>query len=317
MRARKEKSLDKLEYTANKEKRDRLRRIGGSIVVGLVVWGALLLAANSIINESKHIEVCVAKSDIPDGTKITIENAAQFITTASISENQLPNGYIDNIDKLNGVFVGRDYLAREIITSNTLSSEESMTKHISNPIEVSVAVSSIDAAVGGILREGDYINIYSVNSSGINSEVNLITKNAYVTKALDSNGMEVKRGDTQLKATVINLIIPMEIEERFNKELLAGTVRMSLIYNPDIKNMETGIDDNYTENEYKEEIGTEQIDNTEVINNEIIDTEVDIDRENNEDTVVNNTETPSETMDSLEETQDEVEDKIETVINEP
>lgn len=312
MRARKEKSLDKLEYTVNKEKRDRLKRIGGSIIVGLVVWGALLLAANSIINESKHVEVCIAKTDIPNGTKITIQNAPEFIETVSIAENQLPNGYIDSIDKLDNVFVGRDYLAREIITSSTLSSEESMTKHIVNPIEVSVAVSSIDAAVGGILREGDYINIYSVNSSAVNSEVNLITKNAYITKALDSNGMEVKRGDTQLKATVINLIIPMDIEERFNKELLAGTVRMSLIYNPDIENMETGIDNTDIKETNTEELSTEEINST-----EITDTKVDITRENNEDTVIDSTEIPSEITENTEDTPSELNSNIETVINEP
>ena len=312
MRARKEKSLDKLEYTVNKEKRDRLKRIGGSIIVGLVVWGALLLAANSIINESKHVEVCIAKTDIPNGTKITMQNAVEFIETVSIAENQLPNGYIDSIDKLDNVFVGRDYLAREIITSSTLSSEESMTKHIVNPIEVSVAVSSIDAAVGGILREGDYINIYSVNSSAVNSEVNLITKNAYITKALDSNGMEVKRGDTQLKATVINLIIPMDIEERFNKELLAGTVRMSLIYNPDIENMGIGIDNTDIEETNTEELSTEEINST-----EITDTKVDITRENNEDTVIDSTEIPSEITENTENTPSELNSNIETVINEP
>ena len=312
MKARKEKSLDKLEYTVTKEKRDRLKRIGGSIIVGLVVWGALLLAANSIINESKHIEVCIAKTDIPDGTKITMQNASEFIEIASIAENQIPNGYIDSIDALDNVFIGRDYLAREIITSNTLSSEESMTRHIINPIEVSVAVSSIDAAVGGILREGDYINIYSVNSSGISSEVNIITKNAYVTKALDSNGMEVKRGDTQLKATVINLIIPMDIEERFNKELLAGTVRMSLIYNPDIENMETGIENTDTEELNIEELNTEELDSTEITDNE-----VDIIRENNEDTVVDNTEIPSEITENTEEISNELNSNIETVISEP
>lgn len=244
MKAKKEKGVEKVVSEADKKKRSKINRIIASIMVGLVVWGALVFAANSIINESKHVEVCRAKINIPDGTKISQDNINDYIEKVSISESLLPEGYVSDPSNIVDSFVSRDYMTREVITLNDVNTEESMTEHIENPIEISVAVTSIDAAVGGILREGDYINIYSVATTLNESEVNEIAKNAYVTKALDSNGTELLRSDTQSNATVINLIIPMEAELRFNKELLAGTVRMSLIYNPDVENIDSGLDDN-------------------------------------------------------------------------
>ena len=84
-----------------------------------------------------------------------------------------------------------------------------------------------------------------------------MVSNAYITKALDANGVELSRTDKESTATVINLIIPMDIEERFNKELVAGTIRMSLVYNPDIENVDNALH----EDEDTEETDSEDGDN--------------------------------------------------------
>lgn len=259
MKARKSKSIENIESEIRKNKRDKVQRIIGAAVVGLVAWVAMLYAANSILNESKHIEVCVAKADIPDGTKITENNIDNYIDRASVSETVLPVGYITDKSQLMNCFIQRDYLQREVITLSSVSSEDSMTRHIDNPIEISVAVASIDAAVGGILREGDYINIYSVDSTSSNQTAYNIISNAYVTKALDSNGMEIDRADNLSNATVINIIIPMDIEQRFNQELLSGTIRMSLVYNPDLENISNSIDENRDDSVSKDYITDTEI----------------------------------------------------------
>lgn len=259
MKAKKEKSLEQVESTVNKEKRAKTKRIAGSVIVSIIVWLVFLYIANSILNESKHVQVYRARVDIEDGTKLTTANLSDMVEQYSISEDLLPDGYITDEAELVDVFTNRSYKAREVITRDGVSTEESMTKHIENPIEISVAVSSIDAAVGGILREGDYINIYSINGKVQSASATLMVSNAYITKALDANGVELSRTDKESTATVINLIIPMSIEERFNKELVAGTIRMSLVYNPDIENVDNALHEE--EEEVTEEAESNDEDN--------------------------------------------------------
>lgn len=262
MRAKKNNndvSID-IESKSKREKKSRWGKIIASIVVGFIMWGAMLFIANSIINESKHVTVYRAKEDMADGTKITSENIDSMVEACSISEDLVPSGYITDKSKLVGVFTNKDYQAREIITVAGISTEESMTRHIKDPVEISVSASSIDAAVGGILREGDYINIYYVSSnSNSESTARLIMENAYVTKALDSNGVEISRSDEQTVATVFNLVIPKEVESKFHEELMSGTVRMSLVYNPDIEKAQESVNEDTEASELAEEENKEGI----------------------------------------------------------
>lgn len=227
MRAQKEKSVSTIDEEIRKEKRSKINRILASILVAIVVWVAAIYAANSIINESRHIQVYRVKQNMASGTKITQGNAGEYLEKCSMAEDSLPDGYVTDESVLYNTFTNRDYVAKEIITTHGVKSKQSMIENIENPVELSVAVASIDAAVGGILREGDFINIYSVAN---NSTATLIMNNAYVTKALDSSGKEILRSDKQSTATVINLLVPVSIESQFNKELMAGTVRMSLVH---------------------------------------------------------------------------------------
>jgi hypothetical protein len=227
MRAQKEKSVSTIDEEIRKEKRSKINRILASILVAIAVWVAAIYAANSIINESRHIQVYRVKQNMVSGTKITQGNAGEYLEKCSMAEDSLPEGYVTDESVLYNTFTNRDYVAKEIITTHGVKSKQSMVENIENPVELSVAVSSIDAAVGGILREGDFINIYSVAN---NSTATLIMNNAYVTKALDSSGKEILRSDKQSTATVINLLVPVSIESQFNKELMAGTVRMSLVH---------------------------------------------------------------------------------------
>lgn len=262
MRAAKERTNKKLISAVDRDKQTKIKTIIGSIFLAVILWITMLYVANSIINEKEHISVYRAKVDIEEGTKITQDNLYDLVEVCNISEDLVPAGYITEPSKLIDTFTAREYAARDIITTSGISTEESMTRHIEDPIEISVGVTSIDAVVGGILRAGDYINIYSISSGANSTNAVPIVQNAYVTKALDSTGKELSRTNKESTATVINIIIPMEAEKQFNQELLNGTVRMSLVYNPDLENIQKSYDEKNSQPVATEEV--ESVDSTEI-----------------------------------------------------
>lgn len=289
------KAVKKKEITANNEGMDTRKKRNKNIVISLVlaiaIWALMLFVASNIINESEHVTVYRAKIDMIKGTKITSDNMNDMVESVNISVDLIPDGYITDASELVNVFTNREYSARDIITTSGINTERSMTEYIENPIEVSVATNSLDAAVGGILREGDYVNIYSVvNNTNAGVGAQMIIGNGYVTKALNSNGAEIDRSDTVSTATIVNLIIPMAIEKQFTAELLSGTVRLSLIYNPDLANMSKineAHEDNVINTTEIETVvdGTEEIDigNTEEIDSSENENKIEADENENED----------------------------------
>jgi hypothetical protein len=118
----------------------------------------------------------------------------------------------------------------EILTGKSFSSLDERTRGIEHPIEVSLNASSLSQMAGGVIRAGDYINVWAVKSTNINGEsvtkTESICTHAYVTRAFTSSGEEASGNDKDKATLVINIIIPAEHEEEFNRAIVEGTVRV-------------------------------------------------------------------------------------------
>ena len=90
---------------------------------------------------------------------------------------------------------------------------------------------NLSQVVGGILREGDRINIWSVtetNNNGVGKvTAEKICDYAYVTRVFTAAGVQVNAASgNDSAAMVINIIIPEEKEQEFNIALEKGTLRV-------------------------------------------------------------------------------------------
>lgn len=85
--------------------------------------------------------------------------------------------------------------------------------------------------VGGIIREGDRINIWSLSKRNENGgsimEAEKICDYAYVTRVFTAAGVQVgQAAQDSAAATVVNIVIPESKEEEFNIALEMGTLRV-------------------------------------------------------------------------------------------
>lgn len=195
----------------------------------------MIFIEKTIINADDTKTIYIAAVDIQKDTDVTNDNAGSLFKAEKRAVTSLPKGAITDLNELIGLITDRNIQAGEIMTVNSFSSVDARTTGIKNPIEVSFNAANISQVVGGVLREGDYVNIWSVktvrDNGIIESKAEEICKFAYVTRAFTSTGTEVGRGtDNSDDATVvINIIISADDEAEFNKAIVDGTIRVSRV----------------------------------------------------------------------------------------
>lgn len=204
------------------------------MILTAILYGFLLYLEKTILQEVEVVDVYVVKADVGEKVLITEENAATYFAKASRAVDTIPVGCVQDISEIYNSFTTKEYVVNDIITASGFTSEKSKIEDIVNPVEVSISVSSISQAVGGILRAGDYVNVWTVSATSYNGVSDItaacVGERAYVSRAFNSSGVELERGTIidNSTATVINIIMSEDDEEEFNIALASGTIRLAL-----------------------------------------------------------------------------------------
>ena len=189
-----------------------------SFVVTLTLYALLLF-----------IERTVLSSD--DYTVITADNLGILFAAKERKSDWLPDNCITDISQLVGMMTVQDIVKNEVMTDRAVSAQDRRAAGIESPIEVAMNANNLSQVVGGILREGDRINIWSVtetNNNGVGKvTAEKICDYAYVTRVFTAAGVQVNAASgNDSAAMVINIIIPEEKEQEFNIALGKGTLRV-------------------------------------------------------------------------------------------
>ena len=190
----------------------------------------MIFIEKSVINADDNKIVYVAVKEVPENTLVTEENIGTYFEAKERALSAVPDKAIENGAELYGMYTDRVINKNEIVTGESFSSLDERTKDIEHPIEVSLNASNLSQLVGGVLRTGDYINIWSVKSNTINGEKITETKNicshVYVTRTFSSSGEIASEDNADMATMIVNIIIPAEQEEEFNTAIVEGTLRV-------------------------------------------------------------------------------------------
>lgn len=202
-----------------------------SIIVTAALYAVLVFIEKSIVNSDDRSPVYVAVKEVPQNMEISEINITEYFKLVDRPDSVIPDGCIVQDTGLIGHITDRTISKNEIVTVTSLSTRDERTKDIVHPIEVSLNASNLSQFVGGVLRTGDYINIWSVKSYTVNgedvTETKQICSHAYVTRAFSSSGEAAAEGDSDMAAMIVNIVIPEEQEEEFNAAIVEGTLRVS------------------------------------------------------------------------------------------
>lgn len=229
-----------------KNKKNNIKRISISAAAAFVLFVCLIVIQSSILNQEKTFEVYQVIKDIPVSTKLTEKNIDTYLGLKEVQESLIPSKYITDKKKILDKFVNRDYKANDIITEDGVTDTEKLYKDsIENPIEISLDASGLSVAVSGIIREGDYINIYGLRKpdevDGQPNDVFVVDetytfKHVYITKAFGGDGSRVdsvngEEGSEGKTATLFNIIISENDADLFNEMIKNCEIKLSkLLY---------------------------------------------------------------------------------------
>ena len=130
-----------------------------------------------------QVEVCVALCDIPAGETLS----ASLIETKMWLVSMLPDGAVTEAKQVIGKQVTSPIMAGEVVSTKRFGALSSSFEIPSDMVAVSVSTKEVQA-VGGALKPGLSVDIYSAAASG----VTLIAQGVSVlaTSAFDGDGTE-------------------------------------------------------------------------------------------------------------------------------
>lgn len=231
------------------------------LTAGLFV--GLIFLQNYLSEEITYKTVIVAKSDIPENTIFTKENATKYLKFKQINILDAPNGTLISADFILGKKNIVPIIEGEYIFDKDFEDLKVYTEYIENPIEVSLDVSTVSYSYGGKLRGGDLINIIVSTSSNPNDKANTnetvinkdtedteendkmetqkyfggyssyLLKNVYVSKALDASGKEIPSTDVLNNANILILIIDKKDELKLTNALFNTKIYLSKVMDKD------------------------------------------------------------------------------------
>ena len=199
-------------------------KIAISLIISIILFVGLLVLENNITSPNGKVEVVKAVNNIKEGTVIDENNKDSLFEVVTVDGSLDFETALRNTDELVGGIIDTEIKKGEIISSERLIDKDSVLGKIENPVETSVRVTDISQVVGGILREGDIIDISVVNSTTTENEK--VLEGVYVSKAFSSDGTEVDR-NSEMSVLTVNVIVSPEDEAKLNQAIELGTIRVS------------------------------------------------------------------------------------------
>ena len=199
-------------------------KIAISLIISIILFVGLLVLESNITSPNGKVEVVKAVNNIKEGTVIDENNKDSLFEVVTVDGSLDFETVLRNTDELVGRIIDTEIKKGEIISSKRLIDKDSVLGKIENPVETSVRVTDISQVVGGILREGDIIDISVVNSTTTENEK--VLEGVYVSKAFSSDGTEVDR-NSGISVLTVNIIVSPEDEAKLNQAIELGTIRVS------------------------------------------------------------------------------------------
>lgn len=203
------------------------KRVGGGAVIALAaavaVFAVMLQAEKNALAGVEKGFVVVAITDIPEGQLITAENRGVYLGLKEMETVLIPEHAALTPEELEGRMAVFGVDSGTVMTFSMLRDVNEMTEGMEEPVIAGFKADDLYQVVGGVLRAGDRIHVYSVSE---NHEVNLIWENLFVQDVFDQAGKQIQSGDTATSAQRINVYLDRADVEKFYSELATGTLRV-------------------------------------------------------------------------------------------
>lgn len=194
------------------------------IVIAIAIFAMLISIEQSQINKYERIDIAVAYTEVPRGTKITEENVDTYFKIEKCSNNLKSEHNITELSNLIGMYAKNNIHKSTVLQKEEFASYNFVNESITDEVSVSFSVSSLDAAMNGTLRMGDVIRIYVVSDQ--NGEITeCLPYEVIIENVYDSTGKLIAPTDLAI-ASNFSITIDKSDEGDFYELINTGSVKV-------------------------------------------------------------------------------------------
>lgn len=194
-----------------------------AFVAAVAIYLVLLQVEKNTLTGYEKAEVYLAVCEIPAGQVIQAGDLEKYFQQAQIDSELVPERALKEPEQVIGMIVSCGIDKGSLLTEGMFQKMDEILGEMEHPVIAGFRADDLFQVVGGVLRAGDRIHIYS-------SEEDLGTfpvwENVYVQQVFDSGGTSIESSDKTTAAQRINIYLDKDEVERFYSGLEKGSLRV-------------------------------------------------------------------------------------------
>ena len=216
----------------NKREKEKRNIMPGVILVAflasIATFFLLLNMEKNALEAYKKVMVWTTKCELAKGLELNNNSIQECFEQVEIDKDRVPGKVIETPETLVGKRTMFVIAQGTILTETMFSDEENYREGMHNPIIAGCKGDDLFQLVSGVLRKGDWVNIYMVNEEL--GETYMLWENIMVYQAFDASGNVIPSEDTVTPAARVNLLLEEGYTEQFYKELSTGSLRLVKVW---------------------------------------------------------------------------------------
>ena len=196
-----------------------------AFLAAIVVFVFMLQTEKKELSEYEKTQVCVAAAEIPRGEKITEENTKQYIAVTEIDKKIVPSSALQSMEEALERVTVYGVEGGTVLTTGMLQEEIEITGRMEEPVIAGFRAEDLYQVAGGVLRAGDKIHIYCVDSNEETGDGQILWENVHIQQVFDQSGTVILGNDTATPAQRINVYLDKKDIAGFYTALAQGSLR--------------------------------------------------------------------------------------------
>lgn len=199
-----------------------------AFAAAVAVFGVLVKLEKDVLGQYEKGKIYMAARRIPKGVVLTEENYEQYFAEKELDVKCIPDTALDCPEQVQGLVPRIDLEEGTLLTQGMFEPINEITGDMQEPVIAGFKAEDMYQVVGGVLRPGDRIHIYSVGERENEEEelsAKLIWTAVFVQEVFDQSGNRISGEDEKAVAQRVNVYLDKSEVERFYSELAAGSLR--------------------------------------------------------------------------------------------
>lgn len=199
-----------------------------AFLASIATFFLLLNMEKNALEAYEKITVWCTNCELVKGLEMTESSLEQCLVQVEMDKTKVPANLIEAPELLTGKQTIFTIPKGTVLTYPMFTEEETYRKSLHHPVVAGCKGDDLFQLVSGVLRKGDFVNIYTVNSEL--EETYMLWENIMVYQVFDGAGNVIAPEDTITPAARVNLLLEEGCAEQLYNELDAGSLRLVKVW---------------------------------------------------------------------------------------